>query len=61
MPTITVDGPPLGLEKKRALGKALYEEAKNVYGIEHITVVIRENGPENVCVNGKMVCDFKKG
>lgn len=61
MPTIVVDGPPIPqIEKKRELVKAFYDTAHKVYGIEHITVVIRENPPENVGVNGELIMDRKR-
>jgi 4-oxalocrotonate tautomerase len=61
MPTIVVDGPPIPqIERKRELVKALYDAAHNVYGIKHITVVIRENPPENVGVNGELIMDRKR-
>ena len=61
MPWIVVDGPPIPqIEKKRELVKAHYDAAHNVYGIEHITVVIRENPPENVGVNGELIMDRKR-
>lgn len=60
MPTIVVDGPPVPeIEKKRELVKALYNGAFNVYGIKHIVVVIRENPPENVGVEGELLIDRK--
>ena len=61
MPTITVEGPFLEIEKKRLLVKALYDAAYAVYDIEHITVLIRENQPENVGVHGELLVDRKKG
>ncbi len=61
MPTIVVDGPPIPqIEKKRELVKTFYDAAHKVYGIEHITVVIRENPPENVGVNGELIVDRKR-
>jgi 4-oxalocrotonate tautomerase len=58
MPTITVDGPKIqDLELKRQLVKKLTDAAYEVYGIEHITVLIRENPPENVGVNGQLIAD----
>ncbi len=60
MPMIVIDGPPIPeIEKKRELVKKLYDGAKDVYGIKHITVVIRENLPENVGVGGELVIDRK--
>ena len=62
MPTITVEGPPIPeIERKRALARKLTDVAVEVYGIKHITVLIRENPPENVAVNGELICDRKKG
>jgi len=58
MPTITVDGPKIqDLELKRQMVKKLTDVAYEVYGIEHITVLIRENPPENVGVNGQLIAD----
>jgi len=60
MPTIIVEGPPLGLDEKRKLVKGLTDVALEVYAIEHITVIIRENPPENVGVNGELLVDRKR-
>jgi len=60
MPTITVEGPPIDVEKKRQLVKKLYDVAVDVYKIEHITVVIKENPPENVGVEGKLLADRRR-
>jgi len=60
MPTIMVEGPPIDVERKRQLVKKLTEVAVEVYGIKHITVLIRENLPENVGVNGQLMADRKK-
>jgi len=58
MPTIVVDGPPLGdVNDKRKLVRGLSEVARDVYGIPHITVLIRENPPDNVGVNGELLLD----
>lgn len=60
MPTIVVDGPPIKeLEAKRQLVKGLSEAAVKVYGIPHVTVLIKENAPENVGVNGQLLIDRK--
>ena len=61
MPTIMVEGPPIDVERKRRLVKKLTEAAVEVYRIEHITVLIRENPPENVGVGGQLLVDRKKG
>ena len=61
MPTITVEGPPIEVGRKRQLVKKLYEAAVEVYGIEHITVLIKENPPENVGVRGELIADRRKG
>ncbi len=60
MPTITVEGPPVSLAKKRRLVKGLWEVAAAVYDnvpAEAIVVLIRENGPENVGVGGELLAD----
>ncbi len=60
MPTIMVEGPPIDVERKRRLVKGLTAVAVEVYGIKHITVLIRENPPENVGVSGQLLADRKK-
>ena len=57
MPSLTVEGPPLDVEKKRNLVKELTEVAERIYGIKHISVLIRENKPENVALNGELILD----
>jgi len=61
MPTIVVDGPPIkDLQAKRELVKGLSDVAAKVYGIPHITVLVRENPPENVGVNGQLLVDRRR-
>jgi len=55
-----VEGPPIDVERKRRLVKGLTAVAVEVYGIKHITVLIRENPPENVGVSGQLLADRKK-
>ena len=58
MPVIRIDGPPIAeIERKRELVKRLTEVAVDIYKIEHIVVLIRENAPENVGVNGQLILD----
>jgi 4-oxalocrotonate tautomerase len=60
MPTIFVEGPPLKkIEKKRKLVRGLTDIAVEVYGIGHISVIIKENPPENVGANGQLILDRK--
>jgi len=60
MPIIQVDGPHLDTENKRRMVKELTEVAIRIYGIPHISVLIRENLPENVGSNGELICDKHK-
>ena len=60
MPMIMVEGPPIEIDQKRELVKKLTDAAVKVYGIEHITVLIRENAPENVGAGGQLIADRKK-
>ena len=61
MPMIMVEGPPMDIERKRQLVKKLAAAAAEVYRIKHITVLIRENPPENVGVGGQLLADRKRG
>jgi len=60
MPTITVEGPQLEVDKKRMLVKKLTQAAVDVYNIEHIIVLIKENPPENVGLSGELLADRRK-
>lgn len=61
MPIIMVEGPPIKeIERKRQLVKELTDIAVKIYGIPHITVIIRENKPENVGVHGELIADKHK-
>ncbi len=60
MPTIMVEGPPISVEQKRELVKRLTKVAVKVYRVEHITVLIRENPPENVGVSGQLLADRRR-
>lgn len=58
MPIIRVDGPQIPeIERKRELVKRLTDVALDIYKIEHIVILIRENTPENVGVNGELIAD----
>ncbi len=60
MPTITVDGPAIAdIEKRRALVAQLTDAAETAFGIDraHIVVLLREHGPMNVGVGGKLLAD----
>jgi len=61
MPQISIEGPPLDLDKKRTLAKELTAAACKAYGFpeETIVVIFRENKPENVSVAGQLICDRK--
>jgi len=61
MPVITVDGPALQVDKKRTLVRQLTDVAVSVYDIKHIVVLIKENDPENVGVDGELVADRNRG
>ena len=55
-----MEGPPITVDQKRQLVKKLTKAAVEVYKIGHITVLIRENPPENVGVGGELLADRKK-
>jgi 4-oxalocrotonate tautomerase len=60
MPTITVEGPPLAVDKKRRLARGLWEVATGIFDNirpDAIVVVIKENEAENVGVGGELLCD----
>ena len=61
MPTITVEGPIIrDIETKRLLARRLTDVAVDVYKIEHIIVLIKENRPENVAAGGILICVHNK-
>jgi 4-oxalocrotonate tautomerase len=63
MPTIIVEGPPLGdLEKKRKLVAEMSASASAAYGLplDAMVVLLKESQPENVGVGGRLLVDRKK-
>ncbi len=60
MPTIIVEGPPISVDKKRVLVKKITEIIFEIYGIKHVTVIVKENPPENVGINGELLIDRKR-
>lgn len=59
MPVITLEGPPLEIDEKREMVRRLTDVASEIYGIEHIIVLMKENQPQNVGSNGKLVADME--
>lgn len=62
MPTIIIEGPPLGdIEKKRRLVAEVSASASTAYGIpvEAMVVLIKDNPPGNVGVGGRLLADRK--
>lgn len=62
MPNISVEGPPMELDKKRTLVKEITDAAEKAFGLprEAYVVTIRENAPENVGIGGILLSDRKK-
>jgi 4-oxalocrotonate tautomerase len=64
MPVITIEGPPRSVEQKRKAVELLTEAFKEAYGypkeFAHVTVIIKENPPENIGSNSKLLIDLKK-
>ena len=58
MPTIMIEGPKIeDLDVKRKLVSDITKIAIEAYGIPHIVVLIRENAPENVGIDGEQILD----
>ena len=60
MPIIRVDGPSITVEQKKELVKKMTEDAFDVYGIEHIIVIISENISDNVGIDGELLSERTK-
>ncbi|ASJ08655.1 4-oxalocrotonate tautomerase [Thermococcus siculi] len=61
MPTVIVEGPKIGVEEKRELVRRITAVITEVYGVPHVTVLIKENPPENVGIDGELLSDRRKG
>ena len=61
MPTITISGAAIDVERKRKLADGLTAVAAEVYGLpkDTIVVIIQENPPENVARGGVLLIDRK--
>jgi 4-oxalocrotonate tautomerase len=60
VPIITIEGPALsGIGGKRKLAREITTLAAEAYGLPEstMTVIIRENPPENVAVSGRLLAD----
>lgn len=59
MPIITLDGPPLSLDKKRTLVNELTSLAATAYELPESTIIVmlRENAPDQVAVGGTLIVD----
>ncbi|USS39881.1 tautomerase family protein [Thermococcus aggregans] len=60
MPTVIVEGPKADAETKRELVRRITEVVREVYKIQHVTVIIHENELENVGVDGELLSDVIK-
>lgn len=63
MPTITAEGPPVkDLDRKRELVKKITDAAAEYYRLpkDIITVLIKENPPENVGTGGTLLVDRRR-
>jgi len=64
MPVITIEGPPRDIETKRKLVKQFTAIFKEIYGFpgdfSHVSIIIRENAPENIGTNGELLIDKMK-
>ena len=64
MPVITIEGPTRDIETKRKLVKQFTEIFKEIYGypkdFSHVSIIIRENAPENIGTNGELLIDKRK-
>jgi 4-oxalocrotonate tautomerase len=61
MPTISIEGPIIkDIDVKRKLVREMTRIAVEAYGIPSIVVLIKENPPENVGVDGELVCDRRQ-
>jgi len=63
MPTVTIEGPPLSLARKRKLASALTRLISRAYNwpARRLIIVIRENPDQNVARGGRLLCDRRKG
>ncbi|MDO9289762.1 MAG: 4-oxalocrotonate tautomerase DmpI [Thermodesulfovibrionales bacterium] len=59
MPTVTIEGPPLPLNKKRELVSAFTDIISRTYEwpAERVIVIIHENHDENVARGGVLLSD----
>ena len=63
MPTIRVEGPPIkDLDVKRVFVKELTDAMVKAFGLrrEVMSVVLKENKPENVASGGELILDRLK-
>ena len=57
MPTVIIEGPKADTETKRELVRRITKVVKEVYKVPRVSVIIHENEPENVGVDGELLSD----
>ena len=61
MPTVIIEAPKIDEDAKRKLVAEITRIVQEIYGIKYVTVVIHENIPECVGINGRLLSDIVKG
>ena len=63
MPVVIIEGPPKDKKQKRKLVELMTKAVKEAYGypenFSHISVIIKENNPDNIGTNGILLSDKK--
>lgn len=59
MPIITIEAPPIEVEKKRALCCAITDAMERAYGLPRSTfiIIMHDTKRENVASGGTLLCD----
>lgn len=59
MPIITIDAPPIEVEKKRELCCAITDAMERAYGLPRDTfiIIMHDTKRENVATGGTLLCD----
>jgi len=58
MPTVIIEGPRADVETKRNLVRRITEVIREVYKIQHVSIVIHDNETENVGIDGELLSDI---
>ncbi len=58
MATIIIEGPKIDVETKRELVRKITDVIREIYKVQHVSIIIHDNETDNVGVDGELLSDI---